>query len=366
VVGWIESQRPEIIVLVVFGCSYVVVALLLIASAPLAKRTIGADLKATTPVMLTPLSVIIGLLIAFLATRVWNNLDRASGYVAQEASSIRECLVLGAELPPEIRDSFRQQIRVYLHFIETDDWPAMSVREATLTETPEGLAEAVHTVVSFNPTTRSQEVIQQHLVRAIERALEARRYRILLSQGSLSPLQWLVIVILDVLLLATIAMVHVERPRTALINMFALSTGIAACLALLMVHDRGRQLSAMGFSRSLPTLLPTDRRPQHRQSRPPGHTASRVAFRPNPGDGRQCWKPVSDQRLPSSDDGGDPLRIAPRAAARCGRNLQQLLQQQRRAIRPVACRIEAPLELARPTVHQATHRPAAEPLAQVV
>jgi len=246
VVGWIETQRPEVIALVIFGCSYVVVALLLIASASLGKRTIGADLKATTPVMLTPLSVIIGLLIAFLATRVWNNLDRASSYVAQEASSIRECLVLGAELPPEIRADFRQSIRMYLHFIETDDWPAMSMRQATLTETPEGLAEAVHVVVSFNPTTRSQEVIQQHLVRAIERTLEARRYRILLSQGSISPLQWLVIVILDVLLLATIAMVHVERPRTALINMFALSTGIAACLALLMVHDR--PFSAGGFT----------------------------------------------------------------------------------------------------------------------
>jgi hypothetical protein len=229
----------------VFGCSYIVVALLLIASAPMATRPIGADLKATTPVMLTPLSVIIGLLIAFLATRVWNNLDRASSYVAQEASSIRASLVLGGELPTEIRNSLRQQIRAYLHFIESDDWPAMRSGQA-LMETPKGLAEAVHVVVSFNPATRSQEVIQQHLVSALERTLEARRYRILLSKGSISTLQWLVIVILDVLLLATIAMVHVERPRTALINMFALSTGIAACLALLMVHDR--PFSAGGFT----------------------------------------------------------------------------------------------------------------------
>jgi hypothetical protein len=245
-VVWIETQRPEVIALVIFGCSYVVVALLLIASALLARRPIGADLKATTPVMLTPLSVIIGLLVAFLATRVWNNLDRASSYVAQEASSIRESLVLRGELPPEIRASFRESIRVYLHFIESDDWPAMRAGQATLMETPKGLAEAVHVVVSFNATTRSQEVIQQHLLSALERTLEARRYRILLSQGSISPLQWLVIVILDVLLLTTIAMVHVERPRTALINMFALSTGIAACLALLMVHDR--PFSAGGFT----------------------------------------------------------------------------------------------------------------------
>jgi hypothetical protein len=35
-------------------------------------------MKATSPVMLTPLSVTVGLLIAFLAARVWSNLDHAS------------------------------------------------------------------------------------------------------------------------------------------------------------------------------------------------------------------------------------------------------------------------------------------------
>ena len=83
-------------------------------------------------------------------------------YVAQEASSLRESPVLGGELPPDVRASFRQQIRVYLDFIESDDWPAMRLGQATLMETPKGLAEAVHIVLSFNPTTRSQEVIQQH------------------------------------------------------------------------------------------------------------------------------------------------------------------------------------------------------------
>jgi hypothetical protein len=238
VVGWIEAQRPEVIALVIFACSYLVVTLLLLASACLATRPIAADLKATTPSMLTPLSLIIGLLIAFLATRVWNNLDRASGYIAQEASSVRATLVLADELPPPIRASLRQSIRAYIDFIESNDWPAMAAGQGALRETPRGLAEAIHTVVSFDPPTRSQELAQQLLIRAIERTLEARRYRILLSQGSISPFQWLVIAILEVLMLSTIAMVHLERPRTAAINMLSLSTGIAACLALLMVYDR--------------------------------------------------------------------------------------------------------------------------------
>jgi hypothetical protein len=246
VVGWIESQRPEIITLVIFGCSYVVAALLLLASSCVATRRIGADLRATTPSMLTPLSLIIGLLIAFLAARVWSTLDRAGSYVAQEASSLRETLVLADELPPPIRTSLRQSIGVYMDFIESNDWPAMTMGQVTLSETPKGLAEAIHAVVSFDPRNRGQELAQERLIGAIARTLEARRYRILLSQASISPLQWLVIAILDVLLLSTIAMIHIERPRTAAINMFSFSTGIAACLALLMVHDR--PFSAGGYT----------------------------------------------------------------------------------------------------------------------
>jgi hypothetical protein len=73
-----------------------------------------------------------------------------------------------------------------------------------------------------------------------------RRFRILLSEASISPLQWVVIIILDILILVTIAMVHLERRRTAAINMLSVATGIAACLALLMVHDW--PFSAGGFT----------------------------------------------------------------------------------------------------------------------
>jgi hypothetical protein len=51
--------------------------------------------------MLTPLAVIAGLLIAFLASRVWSNVDRANTYIAQEASAIRESVVLADTLPAD-------------------------------------------------------------------------------------------------------------------------------------------------------------------------------------------------------------------------------------------------------------------------
>ena len=57
--------------------------------------------------MLTPLAVILGLLIAFLASRVWSNLDRANAYVGQKASAIRESVLLADALQPDVRTAMR-------------------------------------------------------------------------------------------------------------------------------------------------------------------------------------------------------------------------------------------------------------------
>lgn len=96
---WIESQDTFTITVIVFGFCYAMAVAIYIGAAAISNRRLAADLKATTPVMLTPLSVIVGLLIAFLASRVWANLDHANAYIAQEARAIRDSLMMADALP---------------------------------------------------------------------------------------------------------------------------------------------------------------------------------------------------------------------------------------------------------------------------
>jgi hypothetical protein len=63
-VSWLESQNTAVIVLLTLAFSYVLAAFIFVLSKIVATHRVAADLKATTPVMLTPLAVIIGLLIA--------------------------------------------------------------------------------------------------------------------------------------------------------------------------------------------------------------------------------------------------------------------------------------------------------------
>ena len=244
-IGWIKSQSVAAIAFLVFGFCYALAAVVLAAGMAVAARPIAASLKATTPTMLTPVSLIAGLLMAFLATRVWTNLDRANTLVAQEASAIRESSLLANALPGDARDTLKGSIHTYLGFVEAEDFPAMAANRASL-RPPPGLTDAMSALLAFSPAGPGQQVIQQRAVAAVERALEARRSRVLLSRTAISSVQWLVIVILDALILLIIAMVHVDRCITTAVNLFIFSTAIAACLVLLMVNDR--PFAAGGFT----------------------------------------------------------------------------------------------------------------------
>jgi hypothetical protein len=58
----------------------------LVLRALLSGRTIGDELKTASPVTLTSLAVILGLLIAFIAAQVWDNVAHANEHVGQEAT----------------------------------------------------------------------------------------------------------------------------------------------------------------------------------------------------------------------------------------------------------------------------------------
>ncbi len=235
---WIEAHPTPEIALLVFGFWYGLAALIFAVTAMLSRWRLAPDLKSLTPVILTPLSVITGLLIGFLSSRVWANLDHAHADVAAEAAAIHETLLYADALPGDVQGAVRADIRRYLAFVDAQDWPAMQHGQADLRQPPPALRSAMATLLSFAPQSPGQDIAQQRAVSEIDQALEARQQRILLSQAVIAPLQWAVIVILGALLLSTMALVHIDRRATIVAGLFILATALAACLVLLAVNDR--------------------------------------------------------------------------------------------------------------------------------
>jgi hypothetical protein len=150
---WIEAQSATAIAVFVFGLTYVLAATVFCLARILSRRSVAQDLKAVVPVtLMTPLGVILGLLIAFLAARVWTNLEHANQYVGQEAGALRETVLLADALPPDVRTKVRQAVQRHLRLIESEEWPAMARGQATLQSIAVGLAEAMTELLSFAPT----------------------------------------------------------------------------------------------------------------------------------------------------------------------------------------------------------------------
>jgi hypothetical protein len=237
-IHWIESQSTSVITAIVLCLCYAVAAVVFGVMTALSRRKVAEQLKAISPVTLTPLAVVLGLLIAFLAARVWENVGHANEYIGQEASALSKVLLFANALPADVRTKVREAVAQHVDFVVGQDWSEMAVGRADQRTEPVGLTNAMAALFSFAPTRSDQVLAQQHAVAAVEQAFEARRNRIRLSQAEIISVQWAVVFVLAVLILVTTAMIHIGKPAAMFATLLIFSTAIAVCLVLLMENDR--------------------------------------------------------------------------------------------------------------------------------
>ena len=177
-------------------------------------------------------------MIAFLAVRVWTNLDHAQEHIGREVSALREVVMLANSLPADVRAQVREAIGKHLKAVVSEDWPAMAEARISLRSFPPHLEEAMDAILSFAPVGANQQLVQNHALTALEDALEFRRNRVAVSRAEIAPVQWAVIIVLSGMILVTIAAIHINARPAMAVTMFVFSTAVAMCLILLLVYDR--------------------------------------------------------------------------------------------------------------------------------
>src|SRR5258708_492546 len=96
---WLH-QRPVVwMALVVFAGIAAATALIYWVVLALAARGRMPAFKAVSPVTLTPLAVVFGLIVGFLAAQAWSDAERANGAVIREAGALRTVLLLATSFP---------------------------------------------------------------------------------------------------------------------------------------------------------------------------------------------------------------------------------------------------------------------------
>jgi hypothetical protein len=236
--AWLAGQSIPLIGVIACAWSSLMAAAIYGAVAVMARRGHGAMLKSASPVTLTPLAVIFGLLVGFLAADVWPNFERARAVVAQEAGALHQAALLADALPAEERGLVKSGLREYVTRAVKEEWPALAAASQSLKTSTNGLGKILTMLLTRRQDGINRLAVDEHIVQALERALDARRQRILMSYTAVSGIKWFVFMVLAGLIELTIAMVHVDERGTQVITMLIFATAVAVSALLIMAYDR--------------------------------------------------------------------------------------------------------------------------------
>ena len=235
---WLYQLPVVWMTVVVFAVTLLISVAIYAAVLALATGERARAFKAMSPVMLTPLAVVFGLIIAFLASQVWTDGERANTAVVREANALRSVVVLAAYFPQEQETRIRAFVRRHVEKAVNEEWPAMAKRRANLPLVTTGYSEGLQLALSIAPKNEAQMIAQREMVSSLQSAFDARRQRIIISESTINWVKWTVVAWLAVLLLLTIGIIHSDNRGTAAISMSIFSVAVAACIVLIASHNR--------------------------------------------------------------------------------------------------------------------------------
>src|SRR5262249_29506292 len=222
---------------VLFGSAYLSSAVIyaIVVEFP---TTLWVRARAFSASMLSPMGTLFALFVVFTAAQVWNDNDRATAAVAQEASALRGVLILATAFPGDLRGQLETLIHAHVEEAANKEWPMMSRQTATLEIAPRNLVQAVQLTLALTPSSPGQGIAQREMTVALESALDARRQRILISHSSVSLLKWACLVIQAICVLIAIALSHGDKRAAGFVAMGLFATGAGACFLLIGAYDR--------------------------------------------------------------------------------------------------------------------------------
>ncbi|MDP3537478.1 MAG: DUF4239 domain-containing protein [Azonexus sp.] len=193
-----------------------------------------STLQGVAPPFINIIGVLFGLTLAFLANDTWSAHDRAMNAVFKEADSLRSIVVLSEQLAEPLRTQARSALAQYGKAC-ADEWPMLAARKSSQEVTR--LADGLLTMLASKQIAASAgENVQAMMLRKAIEIRDDRNLRIGLSQTHVNPLKWLGMAFLGFLTLLSVAVVHIEKPRAALVAILLFAFAAAPTAAIVLIQ----------------------------------------------------------------------------------------------------------------------------------
>jgi hypothetical protein len=136
--------------------------------------------------------VLYAVLLAFAVIVVWEKFNEGERTAASEAGAVATVYRLADGIEGQTGTTLRENLTLYVKAVMTDEWPAME-RGKHSAVANQGLNELYAAVLSFNPTDMRGAAVLTEALRQLNLVTQARRSRLVIAQGTVPGVLWLVL-----------------------------------------------------------------------------------------------------------------------------------------------------------------------------
>src|SRR5579862_2919480 len=176
-------------------------------------------------------------LIAFMLSGEWSDMQAASLNTEQEANSLVNIYRFAEELPQESRAVIQKLTHRYAEVMVAEEWPAMTHEDSS----PTGhilTRDLWHSLASVQPHTASEQQVMDHSLSELTTMTEHRRIRLLQSRQKLPAILWAVLIVGGIVTVGSTCLFGIDDFKLHIVQVFEISFLISLMLVSIAAIDR--------------------------------------------------------------------------------------------------------------------------------
>lgn len=176
-------------------------------------------------------------LIAFMLSGVWSNLQLARLNAEQEANNLVNIFRFANQLPVEAGSHIQELSRQYCQAMIMDEWPAMAREERS--PVAHRLTQQIWSVIiGVQPRNAGEQTVMDHTLSELTSMTEHRRIRLLQSRQRLPALLWAVLIVGGIVTIGSTCLFGIENFKLHMVQVFEISFLISLMLVAIASIDR--------------------------------------------------------------------------------------------------------------------------------
>lgn len=189
--------------------------------------------------MLSGILLPTGIVIAFVASDIWQQDAKGRTAVEQEAIAVADTLRVAKFLPADLREQVTGVLDDYIREVIEVEWPLMG--DGRSSQIAEDQLETLM-VTSVRIEAGTDQLGLQRAAEALRRYTtdieNARNQRLLVSHGRVLPTKWAAVLVLLFVAACVLSELHMGHRRPLALSLALFSLGFGATLYLIASFDR--------------------------------------------------------------------------------------------------------------------------------